>query len=138
MRALASNVPGRVVRRGLATLEPELGGKGRARQRDYFVTNSTVSRSLRGSAALRALMLCGAGASAALFAAPAFAQDTQAPATDAAPAPQDDQAAAPEIVVTGTLLRNSATATAAPLTTLTSDDLAKRGLNTVADLLQPR
>lgn len=97
------------------------------------MTNSTVSRSLRGSAALRALMLCGAGASAALFAAPAFAQDTQAPAADAAPAPQDDQAAAPEIVVTGTLLRNSATATAAPLTVLSSDDLAKRGINTVAD-----
>lgn len=100
-----------------------------------MITNSTVSRSLRGSAALRALILCGAGASAALFAAPAFAQDTQAPAADAAPAPQDDQAAAPEIVVTGTLLRNSATATAAPLTTLTSDDLAKRGINTVADAI---
>jgi iron complex outermembrane receptor protein len=102
------------------------------------ITNSTVSRSLRGSAALRALMLCGAGASAALFAAPAFAQETPAPAptADAAAAPQDDQAAStPEIVVTGTLLRNSATATAAPLTVLSSDDLAKRGLNTVADAI---
>ena len=102
-----------------------------------MITNSTVSRSLRGSAALRALILCGAGASAALFAAPAFAQDTQAqaPAADTTAAPQDDQAAAPEIVVTGTLLRNSATATAAPLTVLSSDDLAKRGLNTVADAI---
>jgi iron complex outermembrane receptor protein len=103
------------------------------------ITNSTVSRSLRGGAALRALILCGAGASAALFAAPAFAQETPAPAPasdQAAPAPQNDKAASGgDIVVTGTLLRNSATATAAPLTTLTSDDLAKRGINTVADAI---
>lgn len=82
---------------------------------------------------MRALMLCGAGASAALFAAPAFAQETRAPAPAAAP--QDDQANTPEIVVTGTLLRNSATATAAPLTVLSSDDLSKRGINTVADAI---
>jgi len=98
-------------------------------------TNSTVSRSLRGRAAVRALMLCGVGVSATLFAAPAFAQDAPAPAAGTTAAPQEDQAAAPEIVVTGTLLRNSATATAAPLTVLSSDDLAKRGINTVADAI---
>ena len=54
---------------------------------------------------MRALMLCGAGASAALFAVPASAQETPAPAADSSTAPQDDQAATPDIVVTGTLLR---------------------------------
>lgn len=100
------------------------------------MTNSTVSRSLRGSAALRALMLCGAGAaSTALFAAPAMAQDTPAPA--ATPAPQDDQAGATnDIVVTGTLIRNSSTATAAPIVTLNSQDFITRGQNTVAEALQ--
>ena len=90
-------------------------------------TNSTVSRSLRGGAALRALMLCGAGASAALFAGPAFAPDT--PAADAAPAPQDDQAASTgDIVVTGTLLRSPITAS--PVTTLTNENLDQRGIST--------
>nr|WP_245662072.1 TonB-dependent receptor [Sphingomonas pruni] len=101
-----------------------------------MITNSTVSRSLRGGAALRALMLCGAGASA-LFAVPALAQETAAPAPDAsaAPAPQDDQAStAGDIVVTGTLLRSKITAS--PVTTLSSENLDQRGISTVQEGVQ--
>ncbi|TPG40358.1 TonB-dependent receptor [Sphingomonas koreensis] len=72
------------------------------------------------------------------FAAPAFAQDATAPAdapVQATPAP----AAASEgqdIVVTGTIFRNPSAETASPTTTLTSEDLANRGINTVADAIQ--
>jgi len=64
--------------------------------------------------------------------APAFAQaaSTAAPAAGAA-APADQ-----EIVVTGTLFRNASAATASPVTVLNSQDLANRGINTVADAVQ--
>ena len=104
-----------------------------------MITNSTLSRSLRGGAALRALMLCGAGASVALFASPAFAQDTPAPAPAAtpAPAPQDDQAdvSGPDIVVTGTLFRTNRD-TVSPITTLSADNLDKAGITNIADAVR--
>jgi iron complex outermembrane receptor protein len=127
-------------------------------------TNSQSTRTaLRNGSALRALTALGAGlALSAAFAAPAFAQDTTPqdattqPANPAAPAtanntPQDsadqtdtnsttaaaqDTAGAQDIVVTGTLFRNASAATASPVTTLTSADLANRGINTVADAVQ--
>ena len=117
-------------------------GNGRARQREDLVKiNTTVSRSLRGSAAWRALVLCGAGASAALYVAPAFAQDTPAPAPApvAEPAPaalQDDQSASSgDIVVTGTLFRSNRD-TVSPITTLTNENLEKAGITNVADAIR--
>lgn len=98
---------------------------------------------LRGGSALRALALMGAGLTlGAGFAAPAFAQDaaTQAPENQTTPpnGTTPDQTAQPseDIVVTGTLIRNSSTATAAPITTLSSEDFASRGQNTIAEALQ--
>jgi iron complex outermembrane receptor protein len=99
------------------------------------ISNSIVSRSLRGGAALRALTLCGAGASAALFATPAFAQDTPAPPVAAAPQ-ADESAPTGDIVVTGTLFRRADTETPSPVTVLSSADLARRGITTVTDAIQ--
>jgi iron complex outermembrane receptor protein len=103
---------------------------------------STQSRTrLRTSSALRSLALAGAGL-ASVFAAPAFAQDATTQPSDTAP-----QAATPaptpapasgsqDIVVTGTLFRNASAATASPVTVLSSQDLANRGINTVSDAIQ--
>lgn len=102
-------------------------------------TNSTVSRTLRGSAALRALILCGAGASAGFYGTPAFAQDTSAPTPTVAPAPaapQDDQSASTgDIVVTGTLFRSNRD-TVSPITTLSNENLEKAGITNVADAIR--
>jgi iron complex outermembrane receptor protein len=85
-----------------------------------------TQNNLRGGIALSALVLAGA-----LFAAPAMAQDT---APTPAPTAQDDTTDdSTAIVVTGSLIVNSATATAAPLTVLSSDELDKRGINTASD-----
>lgn len=98
-----------------------------------MINNSTFARSLRGGTALATLTL---GATM-LFAVPAMAQDAPPQSATPAPAatPQDDTSTN-DIVVTGTLIRNSATATAAPITTLSSQDFAQRGQNTVAEALQ--
>jgi len=91
------------------------------------MTHKIFSRaSLRAGAAPLALGM------ALVAAAPAFAQAAStaaAPAADAAPAEQ-------EIVVTGTLFRNAAAATASPVTVLSSEDLTKRGINTISDAVQ--
>ena len=85
---------------------------------------------LRGGVALSAFVLASA-----LVAAPAMAQDA-APAPAAAQAAEDAQADdAQDIVVTGSLIVNSATATAAPLTVLSSEELAVRGINTASDAI---
>ncbi|WP_448662228.1 TonB-dependent receptor plug domain-containing protein [Sphingomonas sp. CJ20] len=84
---------------------------------------------LRGSTALSALALIGAGA---LFAAPAMAQETPATTTAA-----QDEGTGQDIVVTGSLFRrNPNVEGASPVTTLTADDLDKRGVNTVQEALQ--
>jgi len=64
----------------------------------------------------------------------AYAQTTSAaPVADpAAAAPAAEQ----EVVVTGTLFRNASAATASPVTVLSSQDLANRGINTVSDAVQ--
>jgi iron complex outermembrane receptor protein len=87
-------------------------------------------------------MLCSGGASIALFAAPAMAQDTPAPqdsaAAPAAPAPQDQAAPASsegDIVVTGTLFRTNRE-TVSPVTTLTNENLEKAGITNVADAVR--
>jgi iron complex outermembrane receptor protein len=105
-------------------------------------TTTNVSRSrLRTGSALRALALTGAGLMIGI-AAPAFAQDATAqtnatPTADqAAPAQDNGAQSSQDIVVTGTLFRNASAATASPVTTLTSEDLSNRGINTVADAVQ--
>lgn len=83
---------------------------------------------LRGSAALQALALAGAGFAA--FATPAFAQSPQA-AQNATP--EDNE---PVIVVTGSLIRRTDAETPSPVTTVSVDSLDKRGISTVQDGLQ--
>src|SRR5690606_16534076 len=67
---------------------------------------------------------------AALTGAPAFAQDTPAPA--AAAEEEEDQV----ILVTGTLFSRTNTETPSPVTVLSSETLAERGINTVAEAIQ--
>ncbi|MDB5680050.1 TonB-dependent siderophore receptor [Sphingomonas bacterium] len=100
---------------------------------------SIFSRSLRDSTAIRALTLLGAGAVAsAMFATPALAQaSTPTPSNTQA----DDQTAATppagnDIIITGSISRNPAAATASPVVTTTAADLQDRGVTTVADALQ--
>ncbi|MDR7256183.1 iron complex outermembrane receptor protein [Sphingomonas sp. BE270] len=91
--------------------------------------------------ARKARLLTGAASTALLLAAvPAFAQDQQPAAPSTAPVPEQAQpdtgSQGQDIVVTGSLIRNSAAATAAPINTLTAQDFANRGQNTIAEALQ--
>lgn len=61
-------------------------------------------------------------------------QTPTAPATPGAPPPAASEQG--EIIVTGTLFRNPAAASASPLVTLSAADLTARGINTVADAVQ--
>ncbi|MEI9927246.1 MAG: TonB-dependent receptor [Sphingomonas sp.] len=102
------------------------------------MTKTIFLKGLRGSSALQALALLGAGATATtMFAAPAAAQDTPTPATTVtttqAPASTEDEQ---QIVVTGSIVRNPAAATASPIVSVTAEDLSNRGITTVADALQ--
>lgn len=90
--------------------------------------------------ARKARLLTGAASTALLLTAvPAVAQDQQA-AAPAATAPEQAQpdtgSQGQDIVVTGSLIRNSAAAGAAPINTLTAQDFANRGQNTIAEALQ--
>lgn len=107
--------------------------------------NSILSRSLRDSTAIRALTLLGAGFAASAFATPAMAQDAPAAAPSAANAPAADDQVPPQdqspgsnadIIVTGSITRNPASATASPVVSVTAADLQNRGVSTVADALQ--
>ena len=103
----------------------------------------TRKRTLEAGVALPALVLMSAA-----FAAPAFAQQTTPSptvnteqsnqvATDVtAGSPPAGDANGRIIVVTGSLVRNPATATASPVVSVTADDLTKRGITTVAEALQ--
>jgi iron complex outermembrane recepter protein len=64
----------------------------------------------------------------ALISAPSFAQDKPADETTA-----DDSEA---IVVTGSMLRRTDNATPSPVSVITSEDLDKRGVNTIQDAIQ--
>ncbi len=99
---------------------------------------STFSRSLRNGAAIRALTLLGAGAIAsATFATPAFAQAaTPTPSTGAPNTQTDDQQSqGNDIVITGTLFKG-ANDTPSPVSTITAENLDRRGISTVQDALQ--
>ena len=79
---------------------------------------------LRGATCLSIFAL-GMGAATG-----AYAQDTTA--TTAAPADASNNT----IVVTGSISRNPAAATASPVTIVTSEDMQNRGIKTVSDLVQ--
>ena len=81
---------------------------------------------LRGSAALQALALAGAGFAA--FATPAFAQEAAQGAT-----PEDN---GDVIVVTGSIIRRTDAETPSPVTTVSVENLDKRGISTVQEGLQ--
>ncbi len=88
-----------------------------------MISNSSARRLLTGSAlpSLASIALLS-------LAAPAFAQTATA-AADADQAPQ-------EIVVTGSILRRTSTETPSPVTTLSSQTLEQRGINTIAEAAQ--
>ena len=97
-----------------------------------MMTHKTFSRAMLGASTV-ALGLA--------LASPAVAQESTATPTNAAPTPSEAaKAGAPadtgEIVVTGTMFRNAAAATASPVTVISSEDLAKRGVNTISDVVQ--
>jgi iron complex outermembrane receptor protein len=115
-------------------------------KRGNFMKKTQITRGLRGSTALSALVLAGT-----LFAAPAFAQtttqnDTQSGALENKPAPavpasaattQDvSEEGAEDIVVTGSILRRTDAETPSPVTVLSAETLEQRGVNTVAEALQ--
>jgi len=96
------------------------------------VKQTQITRKLRAGSALQAVVLAGLG----VIATPAFAQTT-APAPQTTAAPQDatqDQGTGQDIVVTGSML---ATPTIpSPVTTLTVQDLDRRGISTVQEGIQ--
>ncbi|THD35659.1 MAG: TonB-dependent receptor [Sphingomonas sp.] len=75
-----------------------------------------------------------------MYATPALAQATTAtptPATTPTPDQADAQAdKSNDIIITGSISRNPAAATASPVVTTTAADLQNRGVTTVADALQ--
>jgi iron complex outermembrane receptor protein len=98
----------------------------------------SICGGLRGTSSFRALTLLGAGAIAsAMFATPALAQAaTPTPSTGAPNTQTDDQAdQGNDIVITGTMFK-SANDTPSPVTTVTAENLDKRGISTVQDALQ--
>lgn len=89
---------------------------------------------LRASAALSALVLASA-----CFVAPAFAQDAPdgAAAATEGPAPQQvDPAGEGDIVVTGTIFRQSDPQTALPVTVVTAENLERAGITNVTDAIR--
>lgn len=129
---------GRLASKGVGN--PRVTVKSRLRVKrgkHYVINHSKFAHALRDSTALRGLALLGAGAAAsALFVAPAMAQETPAPAAASTSAtPQDDNKNG-DIIITGSISRNPAAATASPVVTTTAEDLQNRGVNTVADALQ--
>lgn len=93
----------------------------------------------------RAILLAATTPFALAMATPAFAQDSatvpqsNTPQGTTTTSPADPATAQEEtgndIVVTGSIIRGTDT-TASPVTTLTTDNLDKRGINTVQDALQ--
>ncbi|MBC7042184.1 TonB-dependent receptor, partial [Salmonella enterica subsp. enterica serovar Enteritidis] len=93
------------------------------------MNKSQIAR-LRTGAALSAFVLAGS-----LFAAPALAQDAPASAGTTAP-PQDAPANDGDIVVTGTIFRQSDTHTALPVTVITAENLQRAGITNVTDAIR--
>ena len=91
-------------------------------------------RMLEASVAVPAIALLGAG-----FATPAYAQDPVGDVPVCDPASDEEcepEAGEPTIVVTGSLFRRTNTETASPVTTLSSETMEERGINTAAEAVQ--
>lgn len=102
---------------GHAPLEGYEANKG------HKVKKSIQKAALRGATCLSAAaLLCGT----------AHAQNAAAPPPQAADTTGDESV----IVVTGSLLRQTAKETASPVTILSADNLQKRGLNTASEAIQ--
>jgi iron complex outermembrane receptor protein len=80
---------------------------------------------------LATTIICGAAIGAA---SPVYAQAAGQTADQSAATAKEDEGET--IVVTGSLFRRTNTETASPVTVLNSEDLAKRGVNTVEDAVQ--
>jgi iron complex outermembrane receptor protein len=106
-----------------------------------MISLSTRRALLQGGAALRVLVLFGAGA-AAFAASPALAQDAQPVATVPAEAQVAQDAAVQEattgedIVVTGSILRRTDTETPSPVTVVSSESLDQRGVSSIQEGIQ--
>jgi iron complex outermembrane receptor protein len=86
-----------------------------------------ITSGLRGGTALSAIVLASA-----LFAAPAMAQTTTGTQETTTESSNEET-----VTVTGSLFRRDPNVTgSSPVTTLTADDLDKRGVNTVQEALQ--
>ncbi|MEG3170427.1 TonB-dependent receptor [Sphingomonas sp. LB3N6] len=101
-----------------------------------------TSKAMLLAAAMPLAFVVSTGSSFAQDVAGATGPQTATPATDtppaSAPAPAPAEAAAPgdEIVVTGSLFRQTDNATPSPVTTLTAANLDARGINTVQGAIQ--
>lgn len=91
------------------------------------MTNSTFS-------AKKGLLVTAAPLALILGATPAFAQTATATATSSQAQSEDEGQT--EIVVTGSILRQTQKETASPVTTVNAADLDKRGISTTQDALQ--
>jgi iron complex outermembrane receptor protein len=89
---------------------------------------------LNTGTALSALVLAGS-----IFATPAFAQDVPAgtqTTTDIAAPQQEDQSVDGDIVVTGTIFRQSDPQGALPVTVVTAENLERAGITNVTDAIR--
>ena len=86
---------------------------------------------LRTGGALSAFVLAGS-----LFAAPAFAQDSSASTGTAPDAAAAQDSSDGQIVVTGTIFRQSDTHTALPVTVITAENLERAGVTNVTDAIR--
>ena len=77
-------------------------------------------------AAVRRALLAAAVAASALPSSQVFAQE--------APEPQDEPLE--EVIVTGSILRRTDAETPSPVTVISAEDLAERGINTVSEAVQ--
>ncbi|QPQ56368.1 TonB-dependent receptor [Allosphingosinicella flava] len=91
---------------------------------------SQIAR-LRTGVALSTIVLAGS-----LFATPALAQDASTSVTADIADTQDDQSAQNDIVVTGTIFRQSDPQTALPVTIVTAENLERAGITNVTDAIR--
>ncbi|MEH6488947.1 TonB-dependent receptor domain-containing protein [Hyphomonas oceanitis] len=89
--------------------------------------NDLLLKSLLGTCAMVALV-------PAIASAPAYAQEQDAE-TVSAPVAEDETATLQTVVITGSRIRREVASTSAPVTTLSNDVFAERGLTSAADAL---
>ena len=93
----------------------------------FEMKNDLLLKSLLGTCAMVALV-------PAIASAPAYAQE-QDVETVSAPVAEDETATLQTVVITGSRIRREVASTSAPVTTLSNDVFAERGLTSAADAL---